>query len=77
MDAETREIRQVRSHRRSAARRNAVMVLVTWLRTRVFPVLGSVLGLGCMAVAAFTLGATIGLFVLAGILWILEWRVRG
>jgi hypothetical protein len=53
------------------------MVLVTWLRTRVFPVLGSVLGLGCLAVAAFTLGATIGLFVLAGILWILEWRVRG
>jgi len=51
--------------------------VVGWLRSRVLPVLGSLIALGLASVAAFTIGVTVGLFVTAFLVAVVEWRLRG
>jgi len=63
--------------KRQARRRDVRHAVVGWLRSRVLPVLGSLIALGLASVAAFTIGVTVGLFVTAFLVAVVEWRLRG
>lgn len=71
------ELQVLARARRRARRRDARLAVSAWVRTRVVPVLGSLVGFALASVGAFTLGVTLGLFITAILVFLAEWRLRG
>ena len=71
------ELQALARARRRQRYRDARRVSYAWVRLRLVPLAGSILGLGCLVCAAFTIGLTLGLVCLGAVLFIAEWRIRG